>query len=237
MSANKLLHKLSREVKRNPKRAGVLGLLVVVALWFWAPLILGWIIPEPDPATTQTIADDGTTTPDRSKDEAATTKVKTDDNTNTQKGAKDWKQLVEWIESDALTVATTGLATLRDPFTPVKQEATSAQAQLSAKAEELQKKLQQSPDITPQSVGLTLSSTIVGPHVRVALLNGRTYKQGQLIKVGTNEDKTGDGKTSIEFKLLDIQPEQVTLERSNKKYTLTITKQKNSGLFVIERPL
>ena len=39
---------LRREATANPKKASVLGLLAVVALWFWAPLVWGWIFASED---------------------------------------------------------------------------------------------------------------------------------------------------------------------------------------------
>jgi len=232
---SKPIRRLGKEAKRNPKRAIALGLLAFVAVWFWTPLIVEWICPKPKITADKDTASVDAPQSGQSKNTTFLIFQSKTKNSNNQKQEVDWKQLIKWIEVDAKTVATTGLAALRDPFTPVKPKLTSpAGTQLSSKAKELQKKTPPLAEVTPQSAGLSLSSTIVGPRVRVALINGRTYKQGQFVRVETGDDNGEDKQASVEFKLLEIQPEQATLERSNKKYTLTITKQKKSGLVVIE---
>src|ERR1700681_3555557 len=41
--------KLRREIAANPKKAGILALLLIVAIWFWAPLLGKWFgKPETD---------------------------------------------------------------------------------------------------------------------------------------------------------------------------------------------
>ena len=41
MNLNKLARQLRREAMANPKKAAVLGLLLLVALYFWGPLVWG----------------------------------------------------------------------------------------------------------------------------------------------------------------------------------------------------
>ncbi|MBW3598852.1 MAG: hypothetical protein KY475_16450, partial [Planctomycetes bacterium] len=39
----KLLRRLRRELTRNPKQSAVLGIGLLVAAYFWAPLAAGWL--------------------------------------------------------------------------------------------------------------------------------------------------------------------------------------------------
>ena len=40
MKLDKLLKRLKRDAAASPQKAGALGLMVVVALYFWAPLVM-----------------------------------------------------------------------------------------------------------------------------------------------------------------------------------------------------
>ncbi|MBI3839452.1 MAG: hypothetical protein HY288_16150, partial [Planctomycetia bacterium] len=59
-----LAKKLQREIKANPAKAGGLGVLLLVAGYFWAPLVKGFIAPaETAPAATATAPTSGTSAP------------------------------------------------------------------------------------------------------------------------------------------------------------------------------
>lgn len=49
---NKFVKKLKKDLKKSPGKACVLALLLVVALWFWAPLIMNMFGQEPEPVAT-----------------------------------------------------------------------------------------------------------------------------------------------------------------------------------------
>ena len=70
-------------------------------------------------------------------------------------------------------------------------------------------------EITPQMAGLTLSSTIVGPRKRVALLSGKAYRLGDTILSRLEDDDT-------EFVLTDIQARKIVLRRDGKSYELKL---------------
>jgi hypothetical protein len=46
MSAQRIARQLRREIKANPKRAALLGGLVAIGIYFWAPLVAGWVMPK-----------------------------------------------------------------------------------------------------------------------------------------------------------------------------------------------
>ncbi len=112
MSQNQLIRRLKREATRNPKKFGALGLLLVVALWFWVPLVWGWFHKdEPAPSAagspTAVAAVPGISTPNpfignKAGKPAGTT--------------YSWDQVAEWMEKDPLTKAAATLPARRNPF-------------------------------------------------------------------------------------------------------------------------
>ena len=71
---------------------------------------------------------------------------------------------------------------------------------------------------TPESLGLQLSSTIVGEHRRVALINGRTCTLGATILV------LREGQ-QITLRLVEIDPDRVVLEHLGKRFDLRLPEQ------------
>jgi len=221
LSLNKLVKRLRREAASSPKKLAVLALLAVVALWFWAPLLWGWFSPadkasasaEPGPTA------EATTTTAATKTVAAAVKK----GTETQKEETPrhpWQELVEWMNHDPLTAAAHPLIDPRDPFVAVKTEEEEQQEQIAeTESQDVPKPLPAV--VTPESLELALSSTIVGPRSRVARINGKTYRPGDTVKAGKDGQK-------IEFALVEVHPRKVVLERKGKQFDLAIPRPGNS---------
>ena len=43
MSLERFAKRLRREVIANPKKAAILGIMLLVAIYFWTPLVMGWM--------------------------------------------------------------------------------------------------------------------------------------------------------------------------------------------------
>ena len=78
------------------------------------------------------------------------------------------------------------------------------------------------PNTTPQSLGMVLSSTIIGPHRRLARISRKTYKLGQIVRLDE------DGRR-IAFTLVEVHQGQVVMEREGKRFNLKIPSRVNSG--------
>ncbi|MEN6497037.1 MAG: hypothetical protein ABFD16_22315 [Thermoguttaceae bacterium] len=203
MSANRWIKQLRREAARNPAKAGVLGLLVVVALWFWAPLVWGLVgsreeSSQPSP----------TGSPLATRDVSSPAPA----STATAAPAATWQQLVEWRKRDPRTTAADMLKTRRDPFHAIP----SAVVQEEVKAVPVVQVV-----ITPEQLGLRLSSTVVGSDRRVALINGRIYREGQVLKCGKEAQE-------ILFRLAEVHSRHVVLEREGHRFELAIPEKKLS---------
>jgi hypothetical protein len=205
----KLGKQLRREVQANPKKAVLLGVLAVVALYFWAPLVFRWTGHGSSGATAQVQV---TPSPAAVAEvPAAVTKPKT-----VSAERHKWHELVQWMEADGRTKPAAPLAAACNPFRiPVLRPQVVEQPKPRPKAE---------PAIAPQSVGLVLSSTIVGPDRRVARISGRTYAEGSSVKAVTK-----DGGR-IAYTLVDIEPRQVLLQRLGVVYELRIQSPKSTGI-------
>ena len=167
----KLLSRLKREAKSNPSKAAVLAGLVCVAVWFWAPLVWGWLdIAGDTPAVARHEAAPSPT------ETALATESETDSN-NHDDAAPDatWQQIRQWRDASVLTVSAE-LALLRDPFqTPVDlTEDIEEPADLAAQDAE--------PQLSAEDLNFELQGTIVSPRRRVALIDGQPYREGEELK-------------------------------------------------------
>lgn len=182
MSAAKLSKQLQRELKANPQKAGALGLLCLVAAYFWGPLIFKSDAKKPAPpaATAAT----PTTTP------TATTETAT---ASTAKPHLDWRTLSGRLESDPSMRSVAGAKdpkqVERSPFdAPVKlardQDYDNDLFDLLEEAY-YAGLLDDKPVITKQMTStvlnafpLQLTSTLVGSRAQTAIINGKAYVKG-----------------------------------------------------------
>jgi hypothetical protein len=195
-----------RELTKNPKKAAFLGLLVVVALYFWAPLVWGWVAKSGSTAgntPAATVAGSPAGLPAQSPTAASPTPGKNDPPT------LPWQQVVKLMDSDPRTLAADMVVQRSNPFAPPKTET----PKLEPKPEPETTKPALA--MTAQGLGLVLSSTIIGPSRRVARINGKTFEQGQTIEV------LKDGQ-HISLTLSEVQPRRVVLTRDSSQVELTI---------------
>jgi len=201
VNVERIVKQLRHEATANPKKAAVLGLLGVVALWFWAPLVWGWIVPEDEEAEDAVVV----TAAQPAQPGGEPVRSDTAANEDAPKAGHPWRQLAEWMDNDPRTLPAELVADLRDPFmTPKPQVA-------EAKPEEIPEELQQ--NVTPESLGMALTSTVVGPRYAVARINKKSYRRGKSVTL------VKDGQ-QIEFKLTEIHRGRVVLEREGEKFEL-----------------
>ena len=221
VSAKQLTRRLRREVTANPRKAAILGLLALVALYFWAPLLWGWIAggnSEAEPA--QAAATPEGMPPVLSRlapfsPPAAVNRPPAGQGKEPLTSYS-WDRLARWIEDDPRMKPAREFASRRDPFHAVVQEVAEKPDSEQIKAAEA------AAAVTPESLGLVLSSTLIGPHRRTALVNGRTYEQGRTIELAK------DGRP-FEFTLSEVHPRRIVLKREGRRYELTIPQPAASG--------
>lgn len=197
--SSKLVRKLKREFVANPKKGAILGLVLVVAVWFWAPLFKQWFsgpevaaAPEPAAATT-------------------TAPVSGTDNIKTATPAKaarlSWQEVSARFESDPLMrPAEPGQS--RDPFHFVVVEKQAEKVELPPPAER--------PVVSPEQAGLVLTSTMVGAKRKAARLLNKWYYVGDRVSAGES-----DG-SPLEYIITEIHPRRIVLSRDGHMFELEL---------------
>ncbi len=203
----------------NPKKAAILGLLGLVALYFWAPLIWGWVAKETPDGQPPSYDSATTETPPAW---AQTAEQPTSDGEKTTAEKHSWDEIDKWIKQDPNTSPAGGFANLRDPFLVPVKEVAKAETDEEEQEEAVVQPEPELPDATPAEMGLVLSSTIIGSKRSTAIINGRFFAQGQTIEASK------DGQP-ISFVLVEVHPRKVVLRRGDKNFDLTIPRSTNSG--------
>ena len=215
VKANTLISRLRREITSSPKKAVILGLLLVVAVVYWSPLVWGWIKPESDKKKKKTsVAASANELPAGKPVSLGTANAPT----NT-KSKHAWKDVAQWIEGDPRMITASEAPGRKHPFDSVQlpsailetktQKGITAAASISSVPSD------------PSSLGLKLSSTIIGRQKKAALINGKSYLLGATIRL------EHDGR-SFEFQLTEINDDSIVLQRDNKPYTVRLPKPEST---------
>ncbi len=229
MKLGKISRKLRREVGAHPVKAAVLGILCLVALWFWAPLLQGWLTPRRPGSTASQAVQPGT--PQRPGGSPTALAVPAPDS-DSKTAVYPWRQIVQWMEQDPRTrpVApapetgqpAAGLADdqwlgkpldagFRDPF--FRSEPAEKEQAKEAAAEPPPAP----PAVRPQDLGASVSGIISGPDGGAAVINERTYLEGEEVLLRK------DGM-AYAFHVAEIRPGTVVLTRDGARYELDIQK-------------
>ncbi len=217
MNLKKLSRQLRREATADPKKAAVLGLLLLVAMYFWGPLASGWISPGE--------------TPDEIVPAAATTEQAVAEPNPSSEGSvivtetHTWQQLEQWRTADPLARPVAWRSDRRDPFRGPPEMAADAEDDEETEVEKMAGPL--TAELTLESLGLELVSTIVGRSRRVAFLKcdalldeeaaaGRgVYDEGETVTLAK------DGR-QVELVVSEVQPRQVVLRRGAEQLVLAM---------------
>ena len=212
-----LAKKLQSEMKANPVKAGGLGVLLVVAGYFWTPLVKGYIFhaqTAPVPVATADGAPQGTPMP-------AVAQI-VDAPKAPEQSVYDWPTYAQRIDDDVKMRSVIELPNARDPFESPHVKPLEEAAATIVPAP----KAADSSPLDPRDAGLVLSSTFVGPRKQIALIGGKPYQIGDRVRA----QKDGLKAT---FTLIDVQPRLIVLERKGKQYELAITRGHSNDAQVV----
>jgi hypothetical protein len=218
---SKLLRQLRREAKRNPKKAGILGLLALVAVWFWAPLLMDWFRADGQKAV-------AASHDDRADSRAARGQPAPGggpQQPSNKVAALSWQELIRLQDQNPRAQPSRLPETGRDPFVTPSSQLFPPLPMVPKEEPEKEPKEKPDvtvPDLTPQELGLSLSSTIVGPRGGLAMVNGNAYKPSEIIVVQHNSQR-------VEFQLTEIHPRRIVLIRNGKSYSLEIPRPDGTG--------
>ncbi len=222
MNLGKLGKKIKREASASPKKAAFLGLATLVAVYFWMPLVWGWIAKGNKNMASATANSSATpTTPAMSVAASPIAPAATPDASVKKEPKKPlpWQQTAQWIDQDPRTKPAARLPILRDPFsTPVAVQQAESKPKEKAKL-----KL---PTISPEAAGLVLTGTIVGPQRCIAQISGKPYAVGQTIQPLSTKQKD---VPNISFQLVEVTQRHAVLEADGQRYQLSIPEPGKSG--------
>lgn len=205
MTAGKLKRHLVREIRAKPAKAAILGVSLMIASYFWVPLLIGHIGAD---ATTQSTKIAAAATVAYQSNQKHTTPE--------QSSAFSWRQLDSWMNADRMMTATTHIELTRNPFVsslfPDEKDSTATNGSGTASRKS-----------TPDELSLVLTSTVIGNGRATALISGKAYKIGQRI------EKMAGG-TILAFTLAEIHSRRVVLERGEHRYELRLSQTSMDGV-------
>ena len=223
MKLDKLLRRLKKDAAASPQKAGALALMVVVALYFWAPLVLkytkGKSKPAAVPASQVILSDDpiiAKATPHPATDVAH------------------WEHVRTAIAADQFMVAARHDASWQQPFArlhSLKAEQTKPPSEEPAEVAEPIPMPGTAPSIPKVELdvakaalnGVVLSSVLISPRDRAAMIRGNVYRVGDPLTLG------GDaGAPAIELLICGIDADGVDLQFEQQRLRLERAKPKLS---------
>ena len=124
-----------------------------------------------------------------------------------------WRKLAEEIDDDPLMARGGPLPEVRDPFNgTLVVEAPEVDPVVLAEQ-------QKQAEIDPSAAGLKLSSTLIGPRRRLALINGDVYTVGSEIDLGGG----------VVFYVAEVNNNEVVLVRGDREFALAIPEKDVAG--------
>lgn len=203
MKLDKLAKRLGRDLAANPKKAAALGVMALVALYFWAPLVWGWLSQGERKGAGAGAAE--LILKDDPEEPAAQTK---------RRASKfRWEKVRQAIAQDGRMASAGFDSQWTDPFAGIAAPRTAAAAVPTASGAQA---LIAGADLDPAQAGLVLSSVMIGNQRRTATINGDTYREGSTIRIQGEAGRPG----AVEFRLVRVTGRGVELERRGKTYVL-----------------
>lgn len=238
MNLPRLANQLKNEAKKSPAKVAVLSGLVLVGIYFWAPLLLEWF-GGGSKAALETITEQVA-----SLDLLPASQPEVE----TAVAEFDWYAVNQWIEQDEQMNSAILAEELLDPFREgaiLKSNARKKQNKKKKDEEDAKK------EITPDDLRLELTSTIVGPRGRFAIIKGKQYIEGGTIsitaeslladEIANADEEEGDLDDSeesiasklrvpaVRFTLVKVRTRSVTLSRNGIQYVLSMPEPQLEG--------
>jgi len=203
VNIQKLSNQLTKEIKKNPAKAAVLGGLFLIAIWFWYPLIQKWFGGGSESVATQPVEQD-VVVPENSQ--PATTEVPAVAQ-GEPVGKTDWRTIAQQISDDPWMKQGTLRQTSFDPFYP-EEPAETVLTSTTADSEATPDL-----DVPPDTAGLAVTSVIVGGRVPIARINHQNYRLGDTVRAT---------EAKIKYTLVEVHSWGVLLKGTEQVHQLTI---------------
>jgi hypothetical protein len=212
---DKLLKQLKRDAAKSPQKAGALGLMVLVALYFWAPLVMKNFRGKPKPGTATA------TGPVILRDDPILVKAAAHPSTN----VAHWDRVRQALAQDRMMLAVAHDAGWKNPFgnLHLPEKTNSSPKPMANQGEP--KTLPAAPPVKPevaeqQLTGISVSSILMSKRGHVAVINSKVYRVGDLLDVdGPNGNAAEPRITAIDDDGidLDLEGKPLRLDRAKPK--------------------
>jgi hypothetical protein len=202
---DKIARQIRRDIAASPRKAAVLGLMVLVALYFWVPMIWGWIKPAKSGEATLATSGD---------------LILEDEPVDPAKAAKKegrtfaWEKVRRKVAADPRMTPAVFEASWADPFRLPEMAASQTGATPETAAAS-------AAPVDPATLGLKLTSVAISSQRRAAVISGRKYNEGDL--VSSRSDRP-DAPPGIEFRLTKVGFHEVHLEYKGQTYILELSR-------------
>ncbi|WP_425613867.1 hypothetical protein NA78x_003711 [Anatilimnocola sp. NA78] len=218
MKLDKLLKRLKRDLAASPQKAGALGLMILVALYFWAPLVMKATKGKAKPgavAVSQVIlADDPVLA--KAAPHAATDSTR-------------WDRVRLALANDQLLTPAAHHVSWTNPFSRLREQAKPDESETAAESAAMAA-TQQPKTITPepalnkeQLAGVMVSSILIGKREAAAVISGTVYRVGDKLILGAE-----NAKSAIELLIVSIDELGVDLKHQDKSYRIERSRPKLS---------
>jgi hypothetical protein len=195
MNLTRIQKQLAKDIRKSPAKAAALAALTLVALYAWAPLLFR------AGSASETIKASGAASQPVAAEQAAPPAA----TAPTTGLPVHWATLASWMDTDPrMRPATLHVSTLR-PFSRDAVVSDEPDEQPAAVSESVA-------SLDPQSLGLKVSSTMLGKQRRVAVINGRPYPEGRQLQV-SNE---------LAFTVVEVGLRHVVLESAGQRFELPV---------------
>jgi hypothetical protein len=216
---DKLLKKLKRDISASPQKAAALGLMVLVALYFWSPLVLKFA---------------GIGGKTKNKKTVASKVILTDDPILTKVAAHPAIDSARWdrarlsLTQDRLMLAAPHREEWKDPFHRLSIVTNSTEPSNSTEPVSQPKGRAQEPAALDESAeeqitGITVSTLLVGKRESAAMIRGTVYRVGDTIHLDGEK-----GESQLELKVVGIDALGVNLECQGKSFRIERARPKLS---------
>jgi len=214
VNLEKLAKQLRRDTVANPKKAAALGLMILVALYFWGPLAWKWFSVHGGKRSAKSnlasliLTDDPAEPSQQSK---------------ARGGAKfRWEKARQLIKQDPRMVSANFDVAWIEPFGK-PAAAVQPETTVGATAEETEPIAVAAAPLDASELGLKLGGVLIGSRRRVATINGEPCHEGDVISVTTKKE---DKEETIQLRVVRIRRQAVELDLAGRTLLLEMAAPK-----------
>lgn len=215
MKLDKLLKRLKRDLAASPQKAGALGLMILVALYFWAPLVM---------KATKGKTKSGVVAPSQIilTDDPVLAKAAPHAATDSSR----WERVRLALASDQMMAPAEHHVSWTNPFSRLREQAKMEEEQTTTQQTTVQTIKPVIPDSVlskEQLAGVTLSSILISKRDAAAVIRGTVYRVNDTLALGGE-----DGQPALELLIVGIDELGVDLKHQDKTYRIERSRPKLS---------